>query len=203
MKQKPETKLYQMAENQHGYFTSKQAIVAGYSPFNHPYHVKQGHWIREYRSIYRLSHFPQSSEGEFVLWSLWSKNQKDIPQGVYSHETALSLYGVSDVLPAKLHMTVPRKFRKSGKTPSVLVLHRHDLKAEDIQKRTGFSVTTPYRTIKDLIEEKAVSEDIIKQVLKEFYQQGYLTQRDTMKLVEENPSLAKHIFRLAQTEKRL
>lgn len=52
MKQGPETKLYQIAESQLGYFTSKQARLIGYSAGNHPYHIKKGHWIREYHSIY-------------------------------------------------------------------------------------------------------------------------------------------------------
>src|SRR3989338_2666385 len=203
MKPDQETKLYQIAETQLGYFTSKQASLAGYSAVNHPYHVNKGHWVREHRGIYRLANFPQSPEGEFVLWSLWSRNQSDIPQGVYSHETALSLYEVSDVLPAKLHMTVPKQFRKAGNRPTFLVLHRADLTIDEIQKKTGFSVTTPFKTVTDLLAEGVLSEDIIKQALKEFFQQGLLTEKDTIKLVEKHPSLAKHIFRLAQIENRL
>ena len=59
----PEKMLYQIAENQLGYFTAKQAKSAGYLSKNHAYHVKQDHWIREYRSIYRLANLPHSHKG--------------------------------------------------------------------------------------------------------------------------------------------
>src|SRR3990167_1961007 len=131
----PEKRLYQIAESQLGYFTAKQAISAGYLAKNHAYHIKRGHWIREHRSIYRLANFPHTDEGEMVLWSLWSRNRDDVPQGVYSHETALSIFDVSDAMPSKLHMTVPMKFRKSTAMPRMLILHRNELKSEDIQKR--------------------------------------------------------------------
>ena len=59
-------------------------------------------------------------------------------EGVYSHQTALSLYDLSDLNPAKLHMTVPTHFRRSSEIPAILVLHHADLPDEDIQTAQGF-----------------------------------------------------------------
>ena len=191
----PGKKLYQIAESQLGYFTAKQAISAGYLAKNHVYHIKQGHWIREHRSIYRLTHFPHTDEGEMVLWSLWSRNRNEVAQGVYSHETALNIYDVSDAMPVKLHMTVPIKFRKSTAVPSIIVLHRNELKPEDIQKKQGYAVTTPFRTILDLVADKSISDDIVDQAIKEFRKRGLLTEKEILRLVEAQPSLAKHLLR--------
>jgi hypothetical protein len=33
-----------------------------------------------------------------------------------------SAYDLSDVMPAKLHMTVPRSFHRNGEIPSILIL---------------------------------------------------------------------------------
>ncbi len=107
---KPEESLYKIAAGQQGYFTAGQAVKAGYKDSTHPYHVRSGNWIREWRGIYRLARYPVSENGQYVLWSLWSRNRMGVPQGVYSHQTSLSLYDLSDIMPAKLHMSVPPTF---------------------------------------------------------------------------------------------
>src|SRR5690349_16855451 len=95
-------KLHEIAETQQGFFTTKQAVSAGFSARSHLYHVKVGDWIREYRGIYRLAQFPRAEHPDLMQWYLWSRNTQDKPEGVYSHETALSIYDLSDVMPAKL-----------------------------------------------------------------------------------------------------
>ena len=102
-----EQRLFQTASEQQGYFTTSQAIKAGFQDATHPYHLKNGDWIREWRGIYRISRYPRTDDGQYVLWSLWARNRKELWQGVYSHQTALSLFELSDVMPEKLHMTVP------------------------------------------------------------------------------------------------
>src|SRR5438105_4613982 len=79
----------------------------------HPYHVQVGNWIREHRGIYRLALFPAADRPDLVLWALWSRNRNEEVEGVYSHHTALRLYDLSDLSPAKLHMTVPTHFRRN------------------------------------------------------------------------------------------
>jgi predicted transcriptional regulator of viral defense system len=81
--------------------------------------VKVGNWIREYRGIYRLALFPMAEHPDLVKWALWSRNRNEAPEGVYSHRTALSLYELSDLNPAKLHMTVPAHFRRNSEIPGL------------------------------------------------------------------------------------
>ena len=82
--------LYEVASQQQRYFTTKQAESVGYVRAHHSYHVKAGNWIREIRGIYHLSKFPQDDEdAQLVLWYLWSRSRQEVPQGVYSHDTAL------------------------------------------------------------------------------------------------------------------
>jgi len=95
-------RLFDLAEQQQGFFTTKQAKAAGFAENTHPYHVQAGNWIREHRGIYRLALFPAPDRPDLVLWSLWSRNRKEEVDGVYSHQTALSLYELSDLNPAKL-----------------------------------------------------------------------------------------------------
>src|SRR5260370_18392218 len=111
-----------MAEGKEGFFTKKQAKGEGFGENTHPYHVQAGNWIREHRGIYRLASFPRGERPDLMLWSLWSRNRGETEQGVYSHQTALSLYDLSDAIPANLHMTVPTNFRRSTEIPRELVL---------------------------------------------------------------------------------
>ena len=110
--------LFEIAEGQQGYFTAKQATGAGYQLGSQAHHVKSGNWVRVERGIYRLARFPQSAEEQLVIYALWSRNRAGTPEGVYSHQTALSIHELSDVNPGKLHMTVPAAFRRRAETPT-------------------------------------------------------------------------------------
>ena len=174
--------LFAIAEGQQGYFTAKQATAAGYQLGSQAHHAKSGNWVRVERGIYRLARFPQSSEEQLVIYALWSRNLAGETEGVYSHQTALSIHELSDVNPAKLHMTVPAAFRRRAKTPKVLVLHRSTLDKKDVEQRQGFAVTRPLRTISDLAAVESVARDIVEQALKEGRQRGLITGREISEL---------------------
>ena len=174
--------LFEIAEGQQGYFTAKQAADAGYQLGSQAHHVKSGNWVRVERGIYRLARFPSSLEEQLVIYSLWSRNRAGEPEGVYSHQTALSIHELSDVNPAKLHMTVASAFRRSANVPKILVLHRANLDGKDVEQRQGFAVTRPLRAIADLAEAESVSRGIIKQALSEGRQRGLITGREVSEL---------------------
>jgi predicted transcriptional regulator of viral defense system len=177
--------LFEVAEAQQGYFTSKQASSAGYLLGSQAHHVKSGNWVRVERGIYRLAHFPQSPEEQLVIYSLWSRNRAGQPEGVYSHQTALSVHELSDVNPAKLHLTVPVTFRRRARVPRVLVLHRARLHQNDVDQRRGFAVTRPLRAIADLARADSVSHDIIEQALTEGRRRGLIGRREISELLRQ------------------
>jgi hypothetical protein len=170
-------RLFESAEQQQGFFTTKQAKAAGFAENTHPYHVHAGNWIREHRGIYRLSLFPAADRPDLVLWALWSRNRSEEVEGVYSHQTALSLYDLSDLNPAKLSMTAPTGFRRNSEIPGILSLHYANLPDEDIQAALGFRFTRPLRTILDLMEEGAVERRFIIQALRRALNRGLITHQ--------------------------
>jgi predicted transcriptional regulator of viral defense system len=167
-------RLYEVAEGQQGFFTTKQAKAAGFAENTHPYHVQAGNWIREHRGIYRLASFPQGERPDLMRWSLWSRNRGEVAQGVYSHQTALSVYDLADVMPKKLHMTVPKSFRRNSEIPRVLLLHFANPPSSDIGTVNGVQVTKPMRTILDLLEGGDVPVAILRQALREGLRQGLI-----------------------------
>ena len=171
-------RLYEIAEDQQGFFTTKQAKAAGFAENTHPYHVQAGNWIREHRGIYRLSSFPRGERPDLMLWSLWSRNRGEAAQGVYSHQTALSLHDLSDVMPSKLHMTVPKTFRRNSEIPRVLVLHFAHLPQGDMGAVHGVGVTKAMRTILDLLEGGEVPLATLRQALREGLRRGLIRRSE-------------------------
>src|SRR6266849_10026921 len=170
-------RLFEYAQEQQGFFTTKQARAAGFAENTHPYHVQVGNWFREHRGIYRLALFPTADRPDLVLWALWSRNRNEEVEGVYSHYTALSLYDLSDLNPAKLHMTVPMDFRRNSDIPGILVLHYADLAEGDVQTAQGFKFTRPLRTILDLIEAGTVEQRFVRQALRQAVDRGLITRQ--------------------------
>lgn len=182
------SELFDIADRQQGYFTSKQAQACGIARSHFHRKLQSGEWTKPLRGIYRLSQYPIINRPELVLWSLWSRDKKDHPQGVWSHETALDIHELSDIMPAKMHMTVPPHFRRQIETPKVLKLHIATLKKTDIETRHGYQVTTPLRTLIDIIAEGSVPQDQIAQAIREGMQKGILTVHE----VKTTPEFAQY-----------
>jgi predicted transcriptional regulator of viral defense system len=134
-----------------------------------------------------------------VLWSLWSRNRKEDVEGVYSHQTALSLYELSDLNPAKLHMTVPKNFRRNSAIPGIVVLHYRDLLKSEIQVGPGYKYTRPLRTILDLIETGAVEWMFIGQALRQAVDRGLITRQQirNAELTETARKMVEDVLRRA------
>lgn len=170
--------LFATAEGQDGYFTTAQAERAGYGRSSHSYHVKAGNWFRVSRGIYRLNRFPETDAGHLVPWWLWSRGRDEVPQGVYSHETALALHDLADANPAKLHMTVPPGFRRNAATPPVLVLHKAELHPGDVQFGRGYAVTHAFRGILDCSESGTLDRNQLEQAFVSGVSKGMITRRE-------------------------
>ena len=167
-------RLREIAQSQQGFFTTKQAIRAGFSEKTHSYHVNAGNWVREHRGIYRLADFPTPERPDLMLWYLWSQDRQEVPEGTYSYDTALSLHELSDIMPSKLHMTVPRKFRRNSGIPQILVLHRASLDPSEIQEVHGVRVTRALRTIMDLLRSGHVDRSQLKLAVDEAIRRGLI-----------------------------
>ena len=173
--------------------------MAGFAENTHSYHVRVGNWIREHRSIFRLALYPSTDRPDLVLWALWSRNRNEEVEGVYSHQTALTLYELSDLNPAKLHMTVPTEFRRNSEMPGILVLHYSNLPESDVQTAQGFKFTRPLRTILDLIEAGTVEQRFIRQALRQALDRGLIAHHQIVnrKLEETARKIFEEVMRQA------
>lgn len=177
----PVEALYAIAAGQQGYFTAGQAEDAGYRDNTHGYHVRTREWVREGRGIYRLARFPESPEGEWVRWSLWSRNRQDQVQAILSHQTALAIYDLTDEMPAKLHLTVPPTFRRALTTPRILQLHRGLVAPGDQEMRAGYVITKPLRTLFDIWQEGKIVSATLMQAGQEAMKRGLISRSEFKK----------------------
>lgn len=169
--------LYQIAETQGGYFTTKQATSLGYASNKRAYHVQAGNWFREHRGIYRLALFPEPERPDLILWWLWSRDRSDQPSGVYSHQTALSLHELTDVNPSQLDMTVPSSFRRGVPVPRILRLHYGNVLAEEHEMLLLVPVTSALRTILDVWEEGSLPKETLREAFQQARGSGKITRK--------------------------
>jgi predicted transcriptional regulator of viral defense system len=191
-------RLLAVAQRQGGYVTTKQARAAGFD-YNHlSYHVAAGNLTRESRGLYRLPEVSRSTHDQLVRLSLWSRDRRDRPQAVVSHDTALALHELSDALPARVHLSVPRTFRK--RPPKGCVLHRHAVSDEDAETWEGFRVTTPLRTLRDVADDPRFSREQLGRAIEDAAARGLVrrTQLATLRRALRVPATrTRHVEALA------
>lgn len=149
--------LYALAVTQGGYFTAKQAASVGYDYSHLVYHLHAGNFERASHGLYRLPTIPTAENDDLIRLSLWSRGRNDKPQATVSHASALFLHQLSDILPGKVHLTVPQSFRKTS--PTGCQLHKGHVAEADIEVREGFIVTTPFRTLLDLASGPGITDE--------------------------------------------
>ena len=157
--------LFDIAAGQHGYFTSEQAREAGFGRDLLSYHASTGRFIRVQRGLYRIRDFPPYWREEVV--AAWLAVGKDV--AVVSHESALDLFELSDVIPNKVHLTIPRSKRYLRPPPDVAIhTTREPLQQSDVLGKDGMRVTTPTRSTVDAAESGTAMEQIVMAIRQAF-----------------------------------
>ncbi|MEJ3741925.1 type IV toxin-antitoxin system AbiEi family antitoxin domain-containing protein [Actinomycetes bacterium KLBMP 9797] len=147
--------LGDLAEEQWGLFTKRQAESTGMAWTTLARLARQGGAERVAPGVYRLRGSP--SDQHLALRAAWLQLAPDTPawerqpeQGTVSHRSAAALFGLGH-LPADEHyFTLPTR-RQTRRADVHLRLAR--LRADDWTRRAGILVTRPARTIADLLAD--------------------------------------------------
>jgi predicted transcriptional regulator of viral defense system len=164
--------LFDVASGQGGYFTTGQALACGFSRALLTHHVKSGRFSRVRRGLYRFREYPASSR-EHVL-AAWLAAGKDT--AVVSHESALDLLDLSDVIPDAVHLTVPRTRRNLPSLPGARIhTTSRALESDDLVVRDGMAVTSATRSILDAAEA-GMAPDQIEAAVRQALDRGLATR---------------------------
>lgn len=162
-------RLYETAAAQAGHFTTAQAEVAGYSPQLLAKYLANGRVARVRRGVYRLVHFPAGEHEEFVIVWLWSGRA-----GVFTHETALFLHGISDALPARMHLTLPAEWhRRRLRVPEGVVTHFGGLDSADRSWVGPVPVSGVARTLVDCAQA-GVAPEMVREAMEQAIERGMI-----------------------------
>jgi predicted transcriptional regulator of viral defense system len=165
--------LFEVAAGQEGLFTTQQAAAAGYSPQLLAHHVRGGRIVRVRHGIYRLVHFPAGEHEELVAAWLWSEQA-----GVVSHQIALALHGLSDALPAHVHLTLPSAWRRRRfRVPPAVRLHHADVPPEDRSWVGAVPTTNPRRTLNDCARA-GLSPELLQQATQQALRRGLVAKAE-------------------------
>lgn len=165
--------LFELAAAQAGYVTTRQAAAAGYSTHLLRKHIHAGRITRPQRGIYRLVHFPAGEHEELVPAWLWSEQA-----GVLSHQTALSLHVLSDVLPAQVHITLPAGWRRRRfRVPLGVVIHHADVPPEERSWFGPVPATSARRTLSDCAKS-GLSPELLRQAAQQALGRGLVARSE-------------------------
>ena len=175
--------LYPVAEDQGGYFTATQATSAGVSHARLLDAASQGLLERVSRGVYRLAFFPVSEHAEYHEAVLWPQVSRPIT-AVISHSSALALYGMSEVRPKVVHLTIPSGVRVRRKPPETLKIHHAAISPADQAVYEGVPVTTPARSLRDAMDD-GLSPQLVRQAIIDGSQKGHLQLATAVQLAQQ------------------
>lgn len=142
--------LYKLAESQKGLFSAAQAAELSVSYTELSRAVAQGKLRRPRRGVYAFRGSRPSRWEPVVAAALYLG-----PEAVVSHSTAASVHRLwcAAAIPALIELSVRSR---TGARPEGVVLHRRkSLPDYDIRERHGVLVTSPTRTLVDIVERLA------------------------------------------------
>jgi predicted transcriptional regulator of viral defense system len=173
--------LHEIAEDNYGFLTVDDGRRAGIPPQRLAEMARRGSLRREGLGLYRLDPFPTHELDSYRKATLWPYGI----EGVLSHETALDLYELSDVNPAKIHITVHKRYRlRRREPPPSYRFHHEDLDESDITRHEGLPIVTPTKAIRQC-HEANLRRDLLRQALEDAKQHGLLTHHAYNDLMHE------------------
>jgi predicted transcriptional regulator of viral defense system len=183
-----------LASEQGGYFTASQAGRCGFSKPLLAHHARAGgRFVRVRHGLYRLREYPSSPREDVVAaWLTVDRNS-----AVVSHESALDLLELSDVVPDAVHLTVPRSKRYRRRTPGIAVhTTTRPLHPEDVVVRDGIRVTSADRSIMDAAE-RGTAPDQIARAVTQALERGMTTESRLLAAAGDRSKRVERVVRLA------
>lgn len=180
------TALRDAAADQHGLVTTGDARRLGIDPQRLIEMRRRGTLEKVGRGLYRFPDFPTDRFEQYMEAVLWPQHVR----GVLGHETALDLYELCEVNPAKIHVTLPADYRIRWRAiPAAFAFYRRELSEDEVTQLEGLPVVTVQRAIKDAIEAD-LRTGLVVQAIDTARERGLLRRAEAEELRAEATAAA-------------
>lgn len=129
--------------------------------------------------VYRVPQIPSGHYDRFMLAVLWT----GVPEALVSHESALDIYGVCDVNPRGIDVTVPKGRRISRRGGEGYRIHCEDIAEDD---KTWWE-EVPVVTVACAIEQcmlAGTATYLLEQAIERGFAKGLLASGDRDRLAK-------------------
>lgn len=164
--------LWEIAATQHGFVTAQQALDQGISRGSVKQLVHRGTLHRAAFGVYRFPKYPYADSDRYMLAVLWTR----APEAALSHETALDVYAMSDLIPTRIHVTVGKDRRLRREDAERYEIHTADLNPGQIGWWDEIPTVTAATAVAQCIDSGTPTY-LIRQALERGRAQGRLTAR--------------------------
>ncbi|MFB7876829.1 type IV toxin-antitoxin system AbiEi family antitoxin domain-containing protein [Nocardia sp. NPDC056064] len=162
--------LWEVATTQHGFVTARQATDLEIDKYALQMLVHRGTLMRVAHGVYRFPRYPVGEYDQLMLAVLWTR----APEACLSHETALDLYGISDVNPHQIHVTIGKHRRLRRADGDDYMIHTEDLDPSQIGWAHEIPTVTPRTAIQQCIVG-GTQTYLLRQAIERGHAQGRVT----------------------------
>lgn len=173
--------LVEIAEENDGLLTSKQARKAGILDSVLVRLAQRGRLERVARGVYRIAHYPLARNSQYREAILWAESSQGPEATVLSHETALAVYGISDANPSQVHITIPKSARLRRERPAWIAIHRDNLGPAEMALHEGLPITTVARMVADVLHSTGRIE-LVRQAIRDARRNGLISDAESARL---------------------
>jgi predicted transcriptional regulator of viral defense system len=176
--------LLPLAEQNDGLVTASEARALGIADSVLARLTQRGKLERVARGVYRIPYFPADRLSQYREAVLWARASQGPEQVALSHETALGVYGISDVNPSQVHLTVPKHARLRRRKPKWIVIHRGHLPSSQVTTHEGLPVTTVAKSVLDVMEATG-RLGVARQAIKDARKEGYISAAELNRITRQ------------------
>lgn len=173
-------RLREVALDQHGFITTAQAIDEHVSHAELSTMVARERIERVAHGVYRVPQVAETEFDQYQLAVLWT----GAPEACLSHDTAIEAWGISDINPDRIHLTVSRRRRLRRGGGERYVIHHEELDSTQVAWWQGIRTVAVPTAVAQCISS-GVPSYLIRQALDRAGRTSLLSAADRERLTAE------------------
>lgn len=173
------TELWDVAVEQHGYFTLQDAQELGLDDNAVRMMAHRHNLDHPAAGVWRFPEWPTSTADAYQLAVLWTGAR----EAALSHETALLIRDLSDVNPDRIHLTVAPRRRIRRRQPAPYEVHYEELTDAELDWWQAVRVVRTATAIQQCIRYGTPAY-LVRQAIEQASATGQITDADAHRLTE-------------------